>query len=91
LAGLDLLTRKALMLQISMLLERQQCTTVVVTHSIEEAVFWSDRIILFTDRPATITETIIHNKPKPQRLDYTETAEFHKLVDECSKVLLRIT
>ena len=88
LAGLDLLTRKELMGQIGHLLDRQQCTTVIVTHSVEEAVFWGDRIILLSHRPASIIKTVQHAAPHPRSPAYAESQQFHRIVDECSDILL---
>ena len=73
LAGLDLLTRRDLMGQIGVLLEHQQCTTVIVTHSVEEAVFWGDRVLLLTHRPASIMQIIEHHGPRPRKLAYAES------------------
>lgn len=88
LAGLDLLTRRELMGQIGHLIEHQKCTTAIVTHSVEEAVFWGDQIVLLSHRPASITRVIRQNAPRPRTLAYAESPEFHKLVDECSDILL---
>jgi NitT/TauT family transport system ATP-binding protein len=70
------------------LLEQQKCTTVIVTHSVEEAVFWGDRIILLTQRPASILRVVEHRAERPRTLVYAESAVFHKLVDQCSDSLL---
>ena len=91
LAGLDLLTRRELMGQISTLLERQKCTTVIVTHSVEEAVFWGDRVILLTHRPASIVRIIEHHERRPRKLTYAESMEFHHLVDQCSDIILGLS
>ncbi|MBN2331028.1 MAG: ATP-binding cassette domain-containing protein [Candidatus Aenigmarchaeota archaeon] len=91
LAGLDLLTRRELMGQITTLLERQKCTTVIVTHSVEEAVFWGDRVILLTHRPASIVQIIEHHGQRPRKLAYAESMEFHHLVDRCSDLILGLS
>lgn len=90
LAGLDLLTRRELMGQLGVLLEKQQCTTVIVTHSVEEAVFWGDRIILLSHRPASVIRIVEHSGERPRGLAFSETDAFHKLVDECSELLLSL-
>jgi len=91
LAGLDLLTRRELMGQISILLERQKCTTVIVTHSVEEAIFWGDRVILLTHRPASIMQIVEHRERHPRTLTYAESIEFHNLVDQCSDMILGLS
>lgn len=91
LAGLDLLTRRELMGQISALLERQKCTTAIVTHSVEEAVFWGDRVVLLTHLPASIMRIVEHPEQHPRTLAYAESIEFHNLVDQCSDLILGLS
>jgi len=89
LAGLDLLTRTGLLAEISRVLHEYHCTTVIVTHSVEEAVFWGTKIFLLSPRPGTILETIDHPAPLPRKLEYTESPDFQSVGARCRHILLR--
>ncbi len=62
--ALDPLVRELLQLDLLKLLEEQSRTIVFVTHSVDEAIFLSDRIIIFRSNPGTIISTIDVNLPK---------------------------
>jgi len=56
--SLDAQTRNIMQVQLLKILEKTDQTIVFVTHSVDEAVFLSDRIVVLTKRPATIKEII---------------------------------
>jgi len=49
--SLDALTRERMALELTASRSTQKTTVVMVTHSIQEAVFLSDRVLVMTDRP----------------------------------------
>ena len=51
-------------------------TVVFVTHSISEAVFLSNRIVVMSPRPGRILEIIDNNLPADRGLDARETPAF---------------
>ena len=57
-------------------------TTVMVTHSVEEAVLLADRIIVFTERPGRIRMDMAVPFPRPRPSELMRTPEFHHLADE---------
>jgi NitT/TauT family transport system ATP-binding protein len=57
-AALDAITREAMQNELLLLWEKTKKTVLMVTHQIDEAVLLSDRIIIFTARPAKIVEEI---------------------------------
>jgi NitT/TauT family transport system ATP-binding protein len=57
-AALDAITREAMQNELLILWEKTKKTVLMVTHQIDEAVLLSDRIIIFSTRPAKITEEI---------------------------------
>jgi NitT/TauT family transport system ATP-binding protein len=89
LAGLDLLTRTGLMPEISRVLYEYRCATVIVTHSVEEAVFWGTKLFLFSPRPGAIIEAIDQPAPLPRGLEYTEGQDFQIMVARSRHILLR--
>jgi NitT/TauT family transport system ATP-binding protein len=88
LAGLDVLTRTQLMEEVARVLHEFGSTTVIVTHSVEEAVFWGSRVLLLSPRPGTIIEALDYRAPQPRQLRHLETEEFHALAAQCRRVLL---
>jgi NitT/TauT family transport system ATP-binding protein len=74
--ALDALTRDQMNLDLQRIWLEKRKTAVFVTHSIEEAVFLSDRIIVMTPRPGTIAEAITIDLPRPRTVDSKDRPEF---------------
>ena len=74
--ALDALTRDQLVLDLQALVSERQMTVLFITHSIAEAVFLSDRVIVMTPRPGTIDCIIDVDLPRPRTLAMRETPEF---------------
>jgi NitT/TauT family transport system ATP-binding protein len=74
--ALDALTRDQMNLDLQRIWLEKRKTAVFVTHSIEEAVFLSDRIIVMTPRPGTIAEMITIDLPRPRTVDSKDRREF---------------
>ena len=80
-ASVDELTRRTFQEDLEKLLLAEKKTTVLfVTHSIDEAVYLSDRIIVFTSRPAKVGEIIDVPFPHP-RAPMRLSPEFLQIVD----------
>jgi NitT/TauT family transport system ATP-binding protein len=62
-------------------------TTVMVTHSVEEAVLLADRVIVLTERPGRVRmdTSVPFARPRPDAL--MRTSEFHRLADELTASL----
>ena len=78
-ASLDEQTRMVLGEDLSGLLEQTNKTIVFVTHSLAEAVFLSDRIFVFTARPARIKEVVEVEEPHPRRPEFMTSDKFNAL------------
>jgi NitT/TauT family transport system ATP-binding protein len=87
-AALDEQTRLVLGAELLRLLEEQGKTVVFVTHSLHEAAYLSDRIVVMSPRPATIKEVITVPLPRPRASAMVRTREFHELQDRLSGLLL---
>jgi len=74
--ALDEVTRHELDAELRALWERERFTAVIVTHSIPEAVFLADRVLVFSPRPARVVADIA--TPAVVRDDLSWTGE------ECS-------
>lgn len=86
-AALDAVTRRRLNLELQRILSERPVTTVLVTHSVEEAVFLADRVVVMTSRPGRIrlTETIPF--PRPRSRATLSLPEFHMISDRLSLAL----
>ena len=74
--ALDALTRDQMTLDIQGICARGGKTVLFITHSITEAVFLSDRVIVMTPRPGRIDTTIDVDLPRPRRLAVRENPAF---------------
>jgi NitT/TauT family transport system ATP-binding protein len=56
-------------------------TVIFVTHQIEEAVYLSDRVVVFSARPARIREIVNVDLARPRSLTVKRSKEFLDLAD----------
>ncbi len=80
--ALDALTRDQLQSDMQRLWMRTRKTVVMVTHSIEEAVFLSDRIVVFSPRPARVAADLKVPLGRPRTVADRGRPEFTELVTE---------
>lgn len=64
--SLDAQTRETLQEELSKILEQERKTMIFVTHSIDEAIYLGDRILLMTPRPGKIREILPVQIPRPR-------------------------
>jgi NitT/TauT family transport system ATP-binding protein len=85
--ALDEITRDHLNDQLLRLWEQTGKTVVFVTHSISEAVFLSNRIVVMSPRPGRILEIIGNDLPPGRRLDVRETTQFLEVAHRVRQAL----
>jgi NitT/TauT family transport system ATP-binding protein len=88
--ALDAMTRHRLNEELLLLKQAQHWTTLFVTHSIAEAVFLSDRIVLMAAQPGRIAEEIRVSLPTPRTAALRNDAAFLTLVGQVGKRLAAI-
>jgi NitT/TauT family transport system ATP-binding protein len=84
--ALDALTRDQLNLDLQSIWLRSRKTVMFVTHSISEAVFLSDRVAVFSNRPGKVVEILEIDLPRPRHLSIRETPEFGRYAAEIRRV-----
>jgi len=85
--ALDEITRDHLNEQLLRLWEQTQKIVIFVTHSIPEAVYLSNRIVVMSPRPGRILEVIESNLPANRTLDVRETPAFLEIAHRVRKAL----
>jgi NitT/TauT family transport system ATP-binding protein len=85
--SLDAVTRRALNLELQHLWARQRITTVLVTHSVEEALLLGDRVAVMSQRPGQVILEREVPFPRPREKDVSHTEEFKTLHDELIEAL----
>jgi NitT/TauT family transport system ATP-binding protein len=85
--ALDAVTRRRMNFELERIWLESRPTTVMVTHSVEEAVLLADRILVLTERPGRvrIDTPVGFSRPRPAAL--MRTPEFHRLADELTASL----
>jgi NitT/TauT family transport system ATP-binding protein len=74
--ALDALTRDQMNLHLQTLWMAERPTAVMVTHSISEAVFLSDRVIVLSRRPGKLVHELHVDLPRPRTVEMRDMAEF---------------
>ena len=74
--ALDAMTRETMNLELLKIRERTGATIMLVTHSIPEAVFLGDRVVVMSPRPGRVTQVVDVDLPGQRTLELINTVRF---------------
>jgi len=84
--ALDAQTRNKLQTELLGIWEKTQKTIVFITHSVDEAVYLADRIIVLSPRPGRVCRTVPIDLPRPRDRTSGEFAELRRdILDQISR------
>jgi NitT/TauT family transport system ATP-binding protein len=80
-ASLDAQTRELMQEELLQIWARAKKTVLFVTHQIDEAIYLSDRVVVFSRRPGTVKEIIPVAIERPRPLGVKREPRFHAIED----------
>ena len=88
--ALDEMTREHMQAELLRICDATGTTVVFVTHSIPEAVYLSDRVVVMSPRPGRITDTIDVDLGAERTVDTRENPQFFAKITEVREALRRL-
>jgi NitT/TauT family transport system ATP-binding protein len=88
--ALDALTREQMNLDLQRMWLRNRNTVLFITHSIEEAVLLSDRVVVMSSRPGRIADVVNNDLPRPRGAHTRSEAGFVEHVERIRQHFLAL-
>lgn len=85
--ALDAMTREQMNLETLRIWQTNRKTILFVTHSISEAVFMADRVVVMTARPGAVAEVIPVDLPRPRTLEMINSERFGEYASRIRNLL----
>jgi NitT/TauT family transport system ATP-binding protein len=85
--ALDAMTREQMNLDLQRIWMESGKTVILITHSIPEAVFLGDRVVVMTSRPGRVARIVDVPIARPRSMDVMGEAAFARLSGEIRKLL----
>ncbi|MBI4492611.1 MAG: ABC transporter ATP-binding protein, partial [Chloroflexi bacterium] len=85
--ALDALTRDQMNLELLRIWSERRKTSVLITHSIPEAVFLADRVIVLTPRPGRVADVVEVDLPRPRTAALRLEPRFNELVRRIGRLI----
>jgi NitT/TauT family transport system ATP-binding protein len=89
-AALDAMTRENMMVELQRIWAGTAKSVLFITHSIPEAVFLSDRVVVLSPRPGRVLQTLEIDLPRPRTIDTMGSPRFAALCNELRQVFARM-
>jgi NitT/TauT family transport system ATP-binding protein len=89
-AALDEITRDRMAFELMRIWHHYRKTVLFVTHSLSEAVFLSDKVVLMSARPGRIHRTFDIDLPRPRDRETRLSDRFHEIVSAVNRELYRV-
>lgn len=87
-AALDAMTRERMSVELQAIRDASKKTVLFITHSIPEAVFLSDRILVMSSSPGRIIHEIAVDLPRPRSIALMASPQFAALCGEIRKTFI---
>jgi NitT/TauT family transport system ATP-binding protein len=84
-SALDMMTRNQLNIELLRVWSERRKTSLLITHSIPEAVFLSDRVVVLGPRPAKVLEIVPIDLPRPRVPEMRVSRPFVEIVDHIGR------
>lgn len=85
--ALDAMTREAMNIEVQRIWMETKKTIVLVTHSISEAVFLADRVVVMTSRPGQVKEIVPVDLERPRTFASMKSETYHSAVGRVRQLL----
>lgn len=85
--ALDEITRDRMNAELLRIWENTQTTVLFVTHSIPEAVYLSEKVLVFSAHPGRIKQCVDIDLPYPRQLDVRDSPQFTSLTSRIRRLL----
>lgn len=84
--ALDAMTREHMNVELQRIWMEKKKSVLLITHSIPEAVFLADRVLVMSPRPGRIIEDITIDLPRPRPMSLMGSAEFGRHVAQIREI-----
>jgi NitT/TauT family transport system ATP-binding protein len=85
--ALDAVTRRQMNVELQRIWSARQITTMLITHSVDEALFLADRVVVMSGRPGRILREVQVPFARPRDPSVMRSEAFHRLVDDLTAAL----
>ncbi|WP_160008592.1 ABC transporter ATP-binding protein [Rhizobium sp. 18055] len=85
--ALDAVTRRQMNVELQRIWSAQKITTLLVTHSVDEALFLADRVLVMSGRPGRIIKDVAVPFDRPRLPSLMRDPLFHALADDLTLAL----